>query len=153
MSETKGRTNTEKRILRALYELQKLDDSESGKLGTYETLMEETLASRSALLSTCQRLTREGVIIRRKINSADRKRWDHCWPVGFARRQAHYSLSLETFREIETSKDDFEERFNEWFDRQIAEDRAGCGLQIPNGGYRIHDDDPGPSRTARRKSR
>jgi hypothetical protein len=41
MSETKGRTKTEKRVLRALFELQKLDNSSSGKLGTYGTLMEE----------------------------------------------------------------------------------------------------------------
>jgi hypothetical protein len=57
MSETKGRTKTEQSILKALYDLQKLDNASSGKLGTYETLMEETLASRSALLSACQRLT------------------------------------------------------------------------------------------------
>jgi hypothetical protein len=135
MSETKGRTKTEKRVLKALYELQKLDNSSSGKLGTYQTLLEETLASRSALLSTCQRLTREGVIIRRKINAADRRRWDDQWPVGFARRQAHYSLTLKMFRTMEVAEDDFEKRFNEDFDRQIAKDLAGCGLQILHGGY------------------
>lgn len=137
MSATKRRTKTERRVLRALYELQKLGDSGSGKLGTYETLMEGTLASRSGLLATCQRLTKEGVIIRRKVNAADRKRWDHQWPVGFARRQAHYTLSLEMFRTMEAAEDDFEERFDEDFRRQVAEDRAGCGLRISNCGYPI----------------
>ena len=34
----------------------------------------------------------------------------------------------------------FEKCFQEDFRRQIAEDRAGHGLQIPDGGYSISDD-------------
>jgi hypothetical protein len=81
---------TEQRVLSALYQLQTLGYLSSGRLGTYERLMQDTLASRSAFLSICQRLTREGKIASRKINAADRKRWGRQWPIGYERGQAHF---------------------------------------------------------------
>jgi hypothetical protein len=86
-------TKTEQRILHALYRLQSRGLMETGHLGTFERLSQETLASRSALLSTCQRLVKQGKLVRQKINAADRKQWGRRWPVGYARRQAHFSLS------------------------------------------------------------
>lgn len=99
-------TKTERRILQALYRLQSRGLMESGKLGTYDRLAEETMTSRSALLSTCQRLTKEGKIIRQKINAADRKQWGRLWPAGYARRQAHFSLSPTMMAAME-SRDEF----------------------------------------------
>ena len=132
-------TKTERRILQTLHRLQTHGDLDCGKLATYEALAEETLCSMPALLRTCQRMVQEGSIVRRKINAADRRRWERKWPVGYARRQAHFSLSLEMRRRMEAAQDDFEECFQEDFRRQIAEDQAGRGLQISNGGYPIPD--------------
>ena len=86
-------TKTEQRIIRALYRLQSKGSLEAGTLGTYERLLLDTLGSRSALLGACQRLVKEGILIRHKVNAGDRKRWGKRWPTGYARRQAHFSLS------------------------------------------------------------
>ena len=139
MANTAKGTKTERRILQCLYRLQTRAD-QGGQMGTYEWLMRETFASRPAILRTCQRLVREGKIIRRKINAGDRKRWERQWPLGFARRQAHFSLSLEMLGRVEAAQDNFEECFHEGFRQQIAEDQAGRGLQMSNGGYSIPDD-------------
>lgn len=134
MDDEKKRTKTERRVLQALYRLQTHGQMSAGKLGTYETLMRETLASRSALLSTCQRLAKEGAIIRGKINAANRKRWPRQWPVGYPKRQAHYILSPEMLAAMEAGED-----LQDWLDedirRQRAEDRAGRGSQMSNGPY------------------
>lgn len=102
MSASFRQTKTEQRVLQALYRLQSSGLRESGKLATYDRLVEETLASRSALLSTCQRMTKEGKIIRQKVNTTDRKRWGRRWPVGYAKRQAHFSLSPAMMAAMET---------------------------------------------------
>ena len=132
-------TKTERRILQTLHRYQTHGDLDCGKLATYEALADETLCSMPALLRTCQRMVQEGSIVRRKINAADRRRWEQQWPDGYARRQAYFSLSIESLRRMEAVQDDFEERFQEDFRRQLAEDQAGRGVQISNGGYPIPD--------------
>ena len=107
MSTTKKHTKTEQRVIQALYRLQSRGLMESGNLGTFDRLMQETLASRSALLTTCQRLVKDGTLVRHKVNAADRKRWGHRWPVGYARRQAHFSLSPTMMAAVEAR--DFEQ--------------------------------------------
>jgi hypothetical protein len=139
MSAEPRTTKTERRILQTLHRYQTHGDLECGRLATYEALADETLCSMPALLRTCQRMVQEGSIVRRKINAADRRRWEHQWRDGYARRQAHFSLSIESLRRMEAAQDDFEQCFQEDFRRQIAEDQAGRGLQISNGGYPIPD--------------
>ena len=138
MSTTTKQTKTEQRVLKALYRLQSHGLMESGNLATYEWLMRETMASRSALLSTCQRLVTEGKIVRRRINAADRKRWGRQWPAEYARRQAHYTLSPTMMAAMESADD-----LHEWFDqdmrRQTTGRREGRALQISNGGYADSD--------------
>lgn len=138
MSTTTKQTKTEQRVLKALYRLQSHGLMNSSNLATYEVLMRETLASRSALLSTCQRLVTEGKIVRRRINAADRKRWERQWPAGYARRQAHYTLSPTVMAAME-SADDLQEWLDEDMRRQATERRVGRGLQISDGGY-AHSD-------------
>lgn len=132
-------TKTVRRILQTLYRLQINGDLDSGSLGTYERLANETLCSMPALLRACQHLVKQGRIVRRKVNGADRERWEDQWPDGYAKRQAHFTLSLDTCRSMEAAEDDFDKRFQEEFDRQIAEDRTGGGLEISNGGYHLPD--------------
>jgi hypothetical protein len=93
MSTKRKHTKTEQRVIGALYRLQSQGNMESGTLGTYERLLHDTLASRSALLTTCQRLVRDGILVRQKVNAADRKRWGRRWPVDYPRRQAYFMLS------------------------------------------------------------
>jgi hypothetical protein len=139
MSAATKQTKTEQRVLKALYRLQCNGLLNSGNLATYEVLMQETLASRSALLSTCQRLVTEGKIVRRRINAADRKRWEPQWPAGYARRQAHYTLSPAMMAAMEAA-DNLQEWLDEDMRRQATEKRTGRGFQVPNGGY-AHSDD------------
>lgn len=134
MSTTTKQTKTEQRVLKALYRLQSHGLMNSGNLATYEVLMRETLASRSALLSTCQRLVTEGKIVRRRINAADRKRWEPQWPADYARRQAHYTLSPAMMAAMEAA-DNLQEWLDEDMHRQTTGRRTGRGFQIPNGGY------------------
>jgi len=134
MSTATKQTKTEQRVLQALYRLQCRGLMNSGNLATYEVLMRETLASRSALRSTCQRLVTEGKIIRQKINAADRKRWERQWPAGYARRQAHYTLSPAMMAAMEAA-DNLQESLDEEIRRQATENRTGRGFQVPNGGY------------------
>jgi hypothetical protein len=106
MNKKPRETKTEQRILQVLYRLQSRGSMESGILGTYERLMQETLVSRSSLLNTCQRLVKQGKLVRQKVNAADRKQWGRRWPVGYARRQAHFSLSPAMMAAMESR--DFE---------------------------------------------
>jgi len=89
---------------------------------------------------TCQRLVRQGQIIREKINAVDRRKWGHRWPSGYARRQTHFSLSPEMFGLMAD-----ETNFNDWLGEdqrlQRAVDRkwgkSSCG---DYNGYRIPGD-------------
>lgn len=140
MSAATKQTKTEQRVLQALYRLQCRGLMNSGNLATYEVLMRETLASRSALLSTCQRLVTAGTIVRRRINATDRKRWEPQWPAGYARRQAHYTLSPVMMAAMEAA-DNLQEWLDEDMHRQTTEKRTGRGFQIPNGGYAHSEND------------
>ena len=146
MNEATRQTKTERRILRTLYRLRTHGDVDCFKLGTYETLMNETLCSRPALLSTCQRLVKEGKIIRRKVNALDRKQWERLWPVGFARRQAHFSLSPAMLQVLEAD-DDMQEWLDEEHRRQVAGRHVEHRLEVPHGGYSIGDEELPDSRT------
>ena len=82
---------------------------DSGNLGTFDRLMQETLASRSSLLNTCQRLVKEGILVRHKVNAADRKRWGRRWPVGYAKRQTYLCLSPAMMAVMEAREYDQEQ--------------------------------------------
>lgn len=136
------RTKTERRILQALYRLQTHGDLDCGRLGTYETLMHETLCSRPGLLRTCQQMVQEGKLVRKKINAADRRRWKRQWPDGHAQRQAHFTLSPEMMKLMEVEYD-MQEWLEEDHRQQVAGRRAKRLLLGPDGDYSIsyHDND------------
>jgi hypothetical protein len=132
-------TKTERRVLNALYRLQTNGYLSSGRLGTYERLMEETIASKAALLCTCQRLTREGKIIREKINARDRKRWARQWPVDYARRQTHFRLSQEMLAGLE-AENDLDLGAEEGDSRNFTKRKAVLSQRESNGGYFISEE-------------
>ena len=134
VKEATRQTKTERRILQTLYSLQTHGDMGHGKLATYEVLMAATICSRPALLMTCQRLVKEGKIVRRKINAADRKQWERQWPEGFARRQAHFALSPAMLREME-AEDDMQEWLAQERRGEVAGGQARRPLNVPDGGY------------------
>jgi hypothetical protein len=127
-------TKTEQRVLRALYHLQREGLLELGVLATYDRLLAETMCSRAALLNACQRLVRHGKLIRCKVNAADRARWKHSWPPGFARRQTHFHLPPAMLETIEA----------EGFEASPNDDVLGKGpldiVDCEHGGYPMFDE-------------
>lgn len=134
MSMAAKQTKTETRVLRAIFRLQTDGLTDIGVLATYDRLMDETMASRSALLNACQKLVKGGKLLRRKVNAGDRARWERFWPSGFARRQAHFELSPAM---LEAMEDDGLEAMP---DKDVLGKGALEIVELANGGYRTPED-------------
>jgi hypothetical protein len=126
MSTTRKYRKTEQRVIRTLYRLQSQGSMESVTLGIYERLLHDTLASRSSLLGSCQRLVKEGTLVRHKVNAADRKRWGRRWPAGSAKRQAYFSLSPATMAAMEA---------RDYREKSLDDDRPMRGSIGSTGDY------------------